>query len=91
MGGDPNKAMPQEAFSKIVNDLLQEQVKAMGQSGVGRVLQSEVNIMRQAIASLGITPASNQLLLELTKRTYQKNMEIAQIAPAIQADDARHL
>jgi hypothetical protein len=80
LGADPNKAMPQEAFNKIVNDMLQEQVKAMGQSGVGRVLQSEVNIMRQAIASLGVTPATNRLLLEMVSRTYEKQMDIAKIA-----------
>lgn len=80
LGIDPNKALPQETLYKITNDMLAEQVKAMGQSGVGRVLQTEVNTMRNSIASLGITPATNRLLLETVKRVYQHNADLAQLA-----------
>lgn len=79
-GAAPTSALPQEAFNKVVNDLLTEQVKAMGQSGVGRVLQSEVNIMRNGIASLGITPASNRALAEIVSRVYKQQQDIAEIA-----------
>ena len=72
----PASAMPPEAFQKVVNDMLAEQVKAMGKSGVGRVLQSEVNVMRNAIASMGITETSNRALMELVQRAYQKAIDI---------------
>lgn len=84
-GGNPSSALPQEAFNKVANDLLQEQVKSMGQSGVGRVLQSEVNIMKQSIASLGITPQSNRALAEILTRVYQQNQDIAELARGIKA------
>ena len=82
-GSAPTSALPQEAFNKAANDMLQEQVKAMGGSGVGRVLQSEVNIMRQSIASLGITPASNRALLEIVSRVYKQQQAIGQIAQTV--------
>lgn len=84
-GANPSSALPQEAFNKVANDLLQEQVKAMGQSGVGRVLQSEVNIMKQSIASLGITPQSNRALAEILSRVYQQNKDIADLARNVNA------
>lgn len=76
----PTNALPMEAFNKLTNDMLQQQVKSMGQSGVGRVLQSEVNMMRQAIASLGITPASNRALATIIGRVYNREEAIAKIA-----------
>jgi len=78
-GQNPASALPAEAFQKVVNDMLAEQVKAMGKSGVGRVLQSEVNVMRNAIASMGITEASNRALMELVQRSYQKAIDIGNL------------
>jgi len=85
-GENPSSALPMEAFNKVAQDMLQEQIKSMGQSGVGRVLQAEVGIMRQAIAGLGITPASNRALLEIQSRVYQKQAEIAQLTRGLSAD-----
>jgi hypothetical protein len=82
-GSNPTGALPQEAFNKVANDMLVQQVKEMGGSGVGRVLQSEVNSMKQAIASLGITPASNRALAEIISRVYGQQRDIAQIARSI--------
>lgn len=84
-GQNPSAALPQEAFQKSVSDLLQEQIKSMGQSGVGRVLMSEVAIMRQAVSSLGITPQSNRALLEISARVYKQQQAIADIASKIKA------
>jgi hypothetical protein len=78
-GQNPASALPNEAFNKVTNDMLQEQIKSMGQSGVGRVLMSEVGIMQRALASLGITEVSNRALLEITQRTYRKAQEIADL------------
>lgn len=84
--GTPGAALPSEAFNKVTNDLLQEQIKSMGQSGVGRVLQSEVAIMRQAIASMGITDVSNRALLEMVMRTYRKAAELGEITRDLPPD-----
>lgn len=81
--GKPSAAVPQEAFNKIVNDMLAEQVKAMGQAGVGRVLLAEVQTMKQAIASLGITPASNRILLETVDRVYKANERAGEIGRSL--------
>lgn len=82
-GSDPTSALPQEAFNKVANDMLTQQVKAMGGSGVGRVLQSEVNMMKQAIATLGITPAANRALATIIGRVYQQEQDIAGIARSL--------
>lgn len=87
-GSNPSAALPQEAFNKAVNDILQEQIRAMGKSGVGRVLQAEVNIMRQSIASLGMTPASNRALLTILGRVYQQEQDLGGIATNIQRQAA---
>lgn len=85
LGDDPGKATPAELFTKVANNMLQEQIKSMGQSGVGRVLQAEVNIMRQATASMDNTPQGNRALAEILSRTYQHQQDIANIARGIQA------
>ena len=84
-GSNPSTALPAEAFNKVVNDMLIEQVKALGQSGVGRVLMTEVNAMRQGIASMGITGASNRALAEIVSRVYQQSGAIADIQRGIKA------
>jgi hypothetical protein len=81
-GGDPNKGTPQEAMVKSINDLLSEQVRAMAKSGVGRVLMTEVQTMRDSIASQKITPATNRLLLEEVSRVHRAQMEIQDAANA---------
>jgi hypothetical protein len=79
-GQNPSSALPQEAFNKVTNDMLTEQIKAMGQSGVGRVLMAEVVNMKNALASLGITPQSNRALAEFSMRVYKQNQDIAELA-----------
>ena len=39
--------------------------------------------MRQSIASLGITPASNRALLEIVSRVYKQQQAIGQIAQTV--------
>lgn len=82
-GSNANTAAPMEVFNKAANDMLTQQVKAMGGSGVGRVLQSEVNMMKQAIASLGITPAANRALATIVGRIYKQEQDIARIARSL--------
>ena len=76
-GSNPSKAVPAEIFNKVASQMLTEQIRTLGQSGVGRVLMSEVNNMKQGIASLGITPQSNRALAELNLRVHQQAQGIA--------------
>jgi hypothetical protein len=85
-GAKPTAATPMEAFNKTTNDILADQIKAMGQSGVGRVLQAEVKIMQQGIASLGITPWSNRAQLEMLNRLYSAQQEYARIADQVKSN-----
>lgn len=85
-GADPSAATPAEAFNKITNDILADQIKAMGKSGVGRVLQAEVNIMKNGIASLGITAQTNRAQLEMLNRVYQEEQRYAQFAEQVRND-----
>jgi hypothetical protein len=79
-GANPNSAVPQEAMGKVINDMLGEQIRALGGSGVGQVRVAEVKIMEKAIANLGITPATNRMLMEIVSRTYRDNIEIAKMS-----------
>jgi hypothetical protein len=77
--GDTTAAFPTEAMEKVVNGMLNEQIKALGQSHVGRVLAMEVQNMRKQIASLGTTEVTNRALFELSQRTYQRAMGLTDL------------
>lgn len=85
-GSDPTTALPQEAFQKVTTDMLTEQIKALGQSGVGRVLLAEVQNMQKGLASLGISPAGNRAQLEIVTRVYKESQDLAKIAREIASD-----
>jgi hypothetical protein len=82
-GQNPSAALPQEAFNKVTADMLTEQIKAMGNSGVGRVLMAEVNNMKKSLAGLGITATTNRALAEIVSRNYDKMQKIAEIANGV--------
>lgn len=86
IGSDPNKALPQEGFNKIVSDMLTSQIRALGASGAGPVRIAEVKNMQKSIANLGITPVTNRLLVEITDRTYRDVQEIANITRQYEAN-----
>jgi hypothetical protein len=82
-GQNPSSAVPMEAFNKVANDMLTEQIKALGQSGAGRVMLAEVNNMKASVAGLGITPQTNRVLAEIVQRVYAKSQHIAEIANSV--------
>ena len=84
-GQNPSAATPMEAFHKVTNDILADSIKAMAQSGVGRVNLAEVNIMRQGIASLGITAQTDRAQLEIANRLYAEQQQFAQIANQVKS------
>ena len=80
IGGNPNAAMSMEAFHKNANNMLADQVRALGQSGVGQVRVAEVKIIQNGTASLGVTPATNRLILEEADRIQKDNQVVAKMA-----------
>jgi hypothetical protein len=80
LGGDPKAAAPMEEFNKTAQQLLTDDIKAMGQSGAGPVRVAEVQIMKQATANLGISPATNRYLVEEAYRVHNDNIAVARLA-----------
>lgn len=78
LGGDPNTAVPQEAFRKIVSNSILDQIKGM--AGTGPIRVAEMKIMQDAAANPDNTPQSNRLLLELSSRLQKRSAEIADMA-----------
>lgn len=80
LGGDPKAAQPMEEFNKTAQQLLTDDIKAMGQSGAGPVRVAEVQIMKQATANLGISPATNRYLVEEAYRVHNDHQAVARLA-----------
>lgn len=77
-GGDPNSAVPQEAFRKIISAGILDQIK--GLAGTGPVRVAEMNIIKDAAASADNSPQSNRLLVELHLRMNKRAEAIAEMA-----------
>lgn len=80
LGGDARAAQPMEEFNKTAKQLLTDEIKAMGGSGVGQVRVAEVNIMKEATANLGISAATNRYLVEEAYRVHSDNIAVAKLA-----------
>jgi hypothetical protein len=85
LGGNPSKAQPMEEFNKTAQQLLTDDIKAMGQSGAGPVRVAEVQIMQKATANLGISPATNRYLVEEAYRVHNDNVAVARMAQQYKA------
>ena len=83
---NPNKALDQEGFGKIVSDMLTSQIKSLGASGAGPVRIAEVQNMKKAVANLGLTPVTNRLLVEMFDRSYRDVQAIAGISRQYEAN-----
>ncbi len=82
-GRDPNTAQPMEAFNKGVQDLVREQIKALSQAGVGRVMLAEVRNIQKSVASPDNTPAGNRTMLESLRRSYFLQEGLGQVAQQV--------
>jgi len=80
LGGNPRAAEPMEEFHKTAIDLLNEQIRAMAGAGVSRIQLAEIRNMKESIASLGISPASNRYLAEEMYRIHKANVDLADLA-----------
>ena len=78
LGGDPNAAVPQEAFRKLISNSLLENMRTM--TGTGQLRVATIRIMQQAAANPENTVAANRLLVEMNARLQQRALETMDLA-----------
>jgi len=86
-GGDPNAALPQEAFRKIMAANVLDQVNQMkdeaaASGGAGRIFQSQIELMEKAAQNPDNSIAANRLLTEIGFRAAQRSKQIADMLAA---------
>lgn len=85
-GGDPNAALPQEAFRKVMAATIQDQIAnlkaetAASGAGSGRIFQAQIELMEKAAQNPDNSVASNRLLTEIGFRSAQRAKQIADMA-----------
>lgn len=78
LGGDPSLAGPQEAFRKVVSNSI---LQSLGQlKGLGQIRVAEINLAKEAAASLSNTPVANHILLTVAQRLNRRAADIAELA-----------
>lgn len=78
LGGDPSLAGPQEAFRKVVSNSI---LQSLGQlRGLGQIRVAEINLAKEAAASLSNTPVANHILLTVAQRLNKRAADIAELA-----------
>jgi hypothetical protein len=78
VGIDPDVAVPQEYLRKATAANV---LSSLGQlKGMGQIRVAEINMAREAAASPDNSIPANKLLVEISKRTHQRNADIADMA-----------
>lgn len=78
VGIDPEAAVPQEYLRKATAANVLSSLSAL--KGLGQIRVSEINMAREAAASPENSIPANKLLVEISKRTHQRNEQIAEMA-----------
>jgi len=78
VGIDPEVAVPQEYLRKATAANVLSSLGAL--KGLGQIRVAEINMAREAAASPENSVPANQLLVEISKRTHQRNADIAEMA-----------
>lgn len=79
-GYDPNAAFSMEAFGKVVSGNLLNSLGSVSEPGMGSLKLAMINIAKEANASQSFTPATNDFLIELSKRVHERNIDLATMA-----------
>lgn len=85
LGGDPNQALPQEGFRKIVAANILDQVAQLkaetaASGGSTRIFQSQIQLMEKAAQNPDNTVAANRLLTEIGFRLARRQQQVAELA-----------
>jgi hypothetical protein len=78
VGIDPEAAVPQEYLRKATAANVLSSLGAL--KGLGQIRVAEINMAREAAASPENSVPANKLLVEISKRTHQRNADIAEMA-----------
>lgn len=78
VGIDPDAAVPQEYLRKATAANVLSSLGAL--KGLGQIRVAEINMAREAAASPDNSIPANKLLVEISKRTHQRNADIADMA-----------
>lgn len=78
VGIDPEAAVPQEYLRKATAANVLSSLGAL--KGLGQIRVAEINMAREAAASPENSVPANRLLVEISKRTHQRNADIAEMA-----------
>jgi hypothetical protein len=78
VGIDPEAAVPQEYLRKATAANVLSSLGAL--KGLGQIRVAEINMAREAAASPDNSIPANKLLVEISKRTHQRNADIAEMA-----------
>lgn len=78
VGIDPEAAVPQEYLRKATAANVLSSLGAL--KGLGQIRVAEINMAREAAASPENSIPANKLLVEISKRTHERNADIAERA-----------
>jgi len=78
VGIDPDAAVPQEYLRKATAANVLSSLGAL--KGLGQIRVAEINMAREAAASPENSIPANKLLVEISKRTHERNAQIAEMA-----------
>jgi hypothetical protein len=78
VGIDPEAAVPQEYLRKATAANVLSSLGAL--KGLGQIRVAEINMAREAAASPDNSIPANKLLVEISKRTHERNAQIAEMA-----------
>jgi hypothetical protein len=78
VGIDPDAPVPQELLRKVTASNVLGSLSAL--KGLGPIRVAEMNMAREAAASPDNSIPANKMLVEISKRTHQRNAEIADMA-----------
>jgi hypothetical protein len=78
LGGDPDKAAPQEIVSKVIADSVLNGLGAL--KGLGPVRVAEMNLARTAAMSMDNTPQTNRFLANTAIRIQQRAVAVQEMA-----------
>lgn len=87
VGIDPDASVPQELLRKVTASNVLGSLGAL--KGLGPIRVAEMNMAREAAAAPDNSIPANKMLVEISKRTHQRNAEIADLAQRYKDDNGQ--
>lgn len=87
LGGDPDKAAPQEIVGKVIADSVLNGLGSL--KGLGPIRVAEMNLARTAAMSPDNTPETNRFLANVAIRIQQRAVQVSDLAQKYKEDNGR--